>query len=460
MSTGAAVPQGRPPRAVGSPRLTDRVAPTDDPVAGRTTRAGNDPPTRRRRIRLSRAGTVTTVGASALIVASVMFGTSELRLLGVSGLAMVIAAVIAVAVGSRRFRLAASTPRAASTVGRPVVTTVVLEGLASRWLSVRHESRAISVPGTARSAHRWQPHATRTQPLLDGAEHRASPRLVARLHTATTRRGRLLLPDRRLVAGDPWGLAAAVLDVPSQAPVTVLADPDRVRFDDRGAVDVRDDHDTAGGGRPVATLDEVDRLRPFVDGDEVRRIHWPSTARLGVPIVRTSTALGEPTVNLVLDLRAGVYADRDELDDAIAAATAIVRRCEHDGLRLRCATTTGLRIGERPDAQRVALALATEGTGERLAHTMRRMTASDSGAVALVVIAGRPVDPAEREEVTDRLAALRAHARSPTGVGLPGAGHGIVAGTGTGPAVVSMWATGSEPSWGGLVGSIERVGSR
>lgn len=50
------------------------------------------------------------------------------------------------------------------------------------------------------------------------------------------------------------------------------------------------------------TTDDV-TLRAYIPGDELRRIHWPATARHGQPIVRSADIRTSKTVNIVLDNR-------------------------------------------------------------------------------------------------------------------------------------------------------------
>jgi uncharacterized protein (DUF58 family) len=47
--------------------------------------------------------------------------------------------------------------------------------------------------------------------------------------------------------------------------------------------------------------EEFSGLRTFVAGDDVRRVHWRSTARLGYPVVRTSEEARTPHLAVVLD---------------------------------------------------------------------------------------------------------------------------------------------------------------
>ncbi len=85
---------------------------------------------------------------------------------------------------------------------------------------------------------------------------------------------------------------------------------------------------SAGEARPhrVGVVGQDDALvREYRQGDEVRRIHWRSTARRGELMVRREEQAWDPSANLVLDSRTGAHAGRgihSSLEWAISAAAS------------------------------------------------------------------------------------------------------------------------------------------
>jgi uncharacterized protein (DUF58 family) len=71
-------------------------------------------------------------------------------------------------------------------------------------------------------------------------------------------------------------------------------------------------------------------LRDYSPGDDLRLIHWRSTARVGSLMVRHTVITNEPRLTIVLDTHAPSYATDAEFDDAVRiAASMIAAGAEH-----------------------------------------------------------------------------------------------------------------------------------
>lgn len=67
-------------------------------------------------------------------------------------------------------------------------------------------------------------------------------------------------------------------------------------------------------------------IREYRDGDDVRRVHWPSTARRGELMVRREEQSSDPGARIILDSRTVAHAGTgidDSLEWAVSAATSI-----------------------------------------------------------------------------------------------------------------------------------------
>jgi uncharacterized protein (DUF58 family) len=146
------------------------------------------------------------------------------------------------------------------------------------------------------------------------------------------------------------------------------------------------------------------QMREYVPGDDVRRIHWPSTARLshaGTLIVRQDVDDAQPFVVVVADTRSDRYPDADAFELAVdAAASAVVAAATgHAPYELR--TTGRERFGGPAnhvvDPALEVLALADPAPAATLLDELGEVQRSRRGAVAIVVT-GVP-DPEERSAV-------------------------------------------------------------
>jgi hypothetical protein len=67
-----------------------------------------------------------------------------------------------------------------------------------------------------------------------------------------------------------------------------------------------------------------DTLREYVIGDELRRVHWRTTARVGELMVREYVDTSLPRIVVLLDARAGGYPDPERFEDACEAAASVL----------------------------------------------------------------------------------------------------------------------------------------
>ncbi|WDV50451.1 DUF58 domain-containing protein [Streptomyces coeruleorubidus] len=96
--------------------------------------------------------------------------------------------------------------------------------------------------------------------------------------------------------------------------------------------------------------DEVAETRPYVIGDDVRRMDWNATARTTVPHVRLTLADRELTTWIVLDASASMdfgTARMEKRDLAVGAAAAVAFLTERAGNRLG-AVFAGQGPGDHP----------------------------------------------------------------------------------------------------------------
>lgn len=322
---------------------------------------------------LTRPGWAVIGGAIAAAVAGRTFGVTELFVLAAVAGALVVLALV--------------------WVRRPVPRLVVER---------RVNPPRLSAGSTGRVEVSMANHGTRRLPpiaIVDPVEGTVGARLAVGPLAAGARqevgyrlpplrRGQLLVGPLTAEVIDPFGLARRRLPGVGELAITVLP-----------AIDPAPPL-PLGGGRhePLAGLsrrtssasgvEDLVTLRPYVVGDDLRRVHWPSTAHADELQVRRDEERWQGHVAVLLDTRAEAMAAAD-FERAVSAAAGIVVAVATTGDRVRLATTTGIDSG-MVDAVRAEhslledLALVRQVRSEPVALPM----ADVRRPVALLVLTG------------------------------------------------------------------------
>jgi uncharacterized protein (DUF58 family) len=325
-------------------------------------------------------------GAGGLLVAAKLFGSGEL-----AGLAA--AAAVAVAVAALLVRRAPMTYRAERWLAP---TQVGVGEAAHARLRFTNIGRAATGPAVA----------------IDGSEAGEAQCLVpalapgamaeARYDLATGRRGARPVGPLAVSVGDPFGLVERRAEVAGTARLVVhprihpvLALPGSPTREAR--------HGRTSPAR-APRGDDFFALREYELGDDLRRVHWRSTARLGELMLRQDELRFGEVATVLLDTRATAH-QGDSFERALEVAASLAAALVEDGRRLRFVTTGGFDVGL--DGARVALAgawgegrwaavlehlaLATpdpaRGTGrpDRFALAVQSIRRDPSGPLAAVV---------------------------------------------------------------------------
>ena len=199
----------------------------------------------------------------------------------------------------------------------------------------------------------------------------------------TTRRGRLALGPLTVERGDPLGLLRHARAV--AAPALLWVHP-RIHRAIPLPVGVVLDFEarTTANARP-GTL-TFSSLRDYTRGDDPRRIHWRTTARVGHLVVKEHIDTTEPTTSVLLDNTAIVT---DELfEQAVEVAASIYRGVELAGRPVRIDVVHDDPV---PDAQdpldRLAAAVWRPGSDSALWQALERLP---GGGVLVVITSGDP----------------------------------------------------------------------
>lgn len=310
---------------------------------------------------LNRPGWWTLAGAGVLVVAGRLFGIFELVVAGTAAGALV--ACCAVAVGLTRLRL---------DVARELHPPRVHAGTPSRVeLEVTNRGRRRTPLLTLRDPVGPGRSATvLLAPLAPGESVRAAYRLP------TEERGIVHIGPLQVEVGDPFGLTAIAVPGAPVAELTVWPAVEPV------APMPRTNGDDPHGGSDIpntlaASADDFHALRPYVVGDDLRRVHWPSTARSDELMVRQDEMPWESRATVVLDTRPSTHTPAT-FERAVAAAASVIVACSRQHFLLRLVTTAGYDTGFGAGAAHV------DGAMEHLATVSPTAVGDLATAVALL----------------------------------------------------------------------------
>jgi uncharacterized protein (DUF58 family) len=92
-----------------------------------------------------------------------------------------------------------------------------------------------------------------------------------------------------------------------------------------------------------------DTLREYVPGDDLRHVHWRTSARIGELMVRERVDTSRPRIVVLLDDRAAVHAD-DTFEDACEAAASVVAAAARADLAVHLLTASGTSLAVASDS--------------------------------------------------------------------------------------------------------------
>ncbi|MGZ4800590.1 MAG: DUF58 domain-containing protein [Acidimicrobiia bacterium] len=282
-------------------------------------------------VALSRRGWTLTGAASGLLLAGRLLGALELTVLGVITLSLLALAWLWVRSRKRLVR-----------VERTIRPTRVHVGGDARVDLEINDSEAGDSPqllltdvfdGGRRAARFLVPALRRGQ------------RARAAYRVPTSQRGRYALGPITLTVTDPFGLARRSWTVGTADEVTICprvhelrpppGAPGRLRSASPFAVRFH---------APAVDGEEFLTLREYEVGDDLRRIHWRSTARTGELVVREDEAQWQPRAVVLLDTRPGAH-DVASFEAAVEATASVVARLVRSVLPVEVIATDGRTLG-------------------------------------------------------------------------------------------------------------------
>ncbi len=170
----------------------------------------------------------------------------------------------------------------------------------------------------------------------------AGTSMLRRYQIRTENRGRYPVGPMHVRVGDPLGMvdldqvlasSASILVTPRTEPLPQIALTGRWA----GAGDNRT-RDLLGGGSPDVTI------RDYRLGDDLRRIHWPSSARAGELMVRREEQQWQSRCTVLIDNRRishRGYGTNSSIETAVSATASIIRYLVAQDFEVRLVSATG-----------------------------------------------------------------------------------------------------------------------
>lgn len=158
---------------------------------------------------------------------------------------------------------------------------------------------------------------------------------VYRYELPTSERGKHVVGPLVVERTDPLGLVRK--DVGTGSTATLWVHPRRHPARPFAAGHRRHHHEGAAGG-PRGSLDLRD-VREYVPGDEVRLVHWKSSARTGKLMVRDYADPERPLLAVLVDTR-----HSESFEDVVEVAASVLHASAVAGYRCRLLTPGGVDV--------------------------------------------------------------------------------------------------------------------
>lgn len=219
-------------------------------------------------------------------------------------------------------------------------------------------------------------------------------------------RGRHRIGPAERVTGDGLGLARLRRTQPDVAELIVTPHvellPERRAASGIGAL-----NDPSLQRVGLAGSDDV-LVREYVDGDDIRRVHWRSTAHSGKLMVRREERAWDPTATVLLDNREFCFTHRrpePRLEWAVSAAASICRHLLDHGFDVSLVDASGRRINPLStggNAGDLITAHLTEVGTERTSDLGPALAVANAGGESQLLIAiMSSAGPAEVSALTE-----------------------------------------------------------
>lgn len=321
----------------------------------------------------------------ALAIAGLIFGASAVQQLGFALIALVLLAIAVVRLSKQDLAVERAIVPERARADQDVTITLSLRnrGGAAAPMLLLEDRLPARLPGRSRFT-------------LNGIERNGRRDLSYVVRPS--RRGTYDVGPLSIRIVDPFGLATlSSQGAPAHSFLIHPRTEALVLPQDAGE---RRSLSTAALRQPTGTQGEdFYALREYVQGDDLRKVHWPSTARRGKVMIRQEETPWHTRATILIDDRAGAHggsADSSSFERAIEAAASVVQlyHAARYGFRLAGAhepgypTARGIAHYHRCLDLLATLRTRTQGDDTMLLARLAELEARGAAEETLVLVAG------------------------------------------------------------------------
>lgn len=305
---------------------------------------------------------VTAVGVAARLPGAVVVG---------AGLIVLLAGGLAFVLYRPRLQLERAVEPRAVEKGLPAIALIHVENASRRSLP--------ALPMEQRLGD------TVIRSVLPGL--RRGERAVRTYRLPTRRRGVFEIGPVELPRADPFGLCRTVQRL--GRPEEIEVRPRRLALHPLPTGVSRNLEGPSSDASPQGSI-AFHRIREYSLGDDLRLVHWPSTAHTGRLMVRHNVDTAQPYTVVVLDLDTSAYTE-ETFEEAVDVAASVVASMGGGMAPVQLRTTSGERIGGPGQREPSPLIDYLTRVRQADAGSLRSelvLLRRDRGGTALVVVTG------------------------------------------------------------------------
>ena len=256
---------------------------------------------------VSPLGWAVTGAGIACLIAFPFLGWYELLVFGIVAMVMMLAAIV-LSLGNTRFHASIVVSNHRVTVGD---TVSVIVGIDNTGRTPTTTARGYLPIGDA--------HERFNIPMLAPGQSKQTD-----VEFRTASRAILPIGPLRIRKGDPFGLVRHEKALAER--ITVYIHPNIVRLNTLNAGVARDLE-----GQPSGQIvdDDLDfyGLREYEPGDDVRNVHWLSSAKTGTLMIRQYEATRRTDTSMTLDVNPQDYVSQEEFEMAVSVHASLGVQC-------------------------------------------------------------------------------------------------------------------------------------
>lgn len=311
-----------------------------------------------------------------------LLGVDELYVVSMAAIAMVVLAIVSTRLSSTRIAVRRSAGAMRAAQREPVAIELALRNdgrlPASLLLVEDHApSGIVADDGDPTAGARFVVHGLRARQVV-----------TLRWQALGRRRGRYAIGPVRIRLRDPFGLAERTRRY--RATDNLVVFPAIEPLAAGGGRGTRQGAETSAVRRAFHRGEEFYTMRNYVVGDDLRHVHWPSTAHRGALMVRQHELPWNARAVVYLDTRGGVHRGSGPaatFERAVSAAASVVRHLhdERYDLRLLVHGTDAVAGIDTVDAALVRLAEVSPISERSALATIGRVGSAGDGLLVAVL---------------------------------------------------------------------------